>query len=896
VRLFRLLLAVLPREFRARFGAEMLATARALEAERPRRPWRTLRGVVDAVLTPISLHAELRADGRRRATPRGRIPMEAVRRDLQFAARALRREPGFTLFCCVTLALGIGANAAMFGIADRLLLTGPHHVHDARRVVRIYATTQPQGMREFTTNGFGQVTFDLLRQGTQTFASMATYAINEGVLGAGADARTVNVGYASAGLFPLLGVQPLRGRFFTESDDLATAPARVAVLSAEAWRAWFGGQDALDQTIVIGDERFTIIGVAPPGFTGPQFGRVDVWVPGAVLGSRVTTNWQTSWNAQWLQIVGRLRPGVSFEQSGLDATAVRRRGYTGDDRAEAEARFSVASLRASESGTDSADLRVLQWLIGVSALVLLTACANIANLLLARGMRRSREVAVRAALGAGRLRLVRLLLLEALLLAAGGAALGLGVAYQVGAAARRLLFTSVEWSSSPVNLRVLAISALIAVATTQLIGLIPAIRLTRTQPGDALKTGVREGGGTRSRLRAGLTIVQAALSVVLLIGAGLFVRSLWRATTLDLGFDADRVTVVEAARQSMARFPPGPARDAERTRRRAFYCSVLAQVRALPGVEQASVAVGMPFGNRFSVKLRVPGLEIPRLPGGGPGLSAVADGYFDTMGTRILRGRAFTADDHAGTEPIAIVSALMADVLWPSAEAIGHCLLIGDGTPPCARIVGVAANTYRSRLGESPVMHYYIPAGQEGGAFGGAVLVVRSAAGTSAPVAEIRRLLSGLDATITYVSAQTVRERIEPQLRPWKLGASVFLVSGVLALVVSGLGMFSVMSYLIADRRREIGVRLALGAQARDVIRLVLRGSLVMACLGVAIGEAVAAMLGGLAAPLLFSTSPRDPVVFASVALTLLAVAVLATLGPAWRARQVNPVEALRAE
>ena len=896
-RLHRLLLGLLPREFRERFGPEMIATARAIDAERPRRIGRLLRAVSDAIATGWTVRREVRAEATRRLPGRGGGRLEPIGADVRFVWRSLRREPGFTAFCITALALGLGANLAMFGIADRLFLRGPDHVRDAPRVIRLYATTQPRGMRAFTTSGFGYVTYDLLRQGTPSFADIATYAINDGVLGAGAEARPIRIGYATAGLFPLLGVQAARGRFFTEVDDRPDGPAAVAVVSEAAARTWFGGTaDAVGRSIAIGDAPFTVIGVTPGGFTGPQYGRVDVWVPGSLLGARITAGWQTSWNAQWLQIVARLRPGATFEAAGRDATAAHRAGYSGGDPAEAEARFTVAPLRAGDSGTETADVRVLQWLSGVAALVLVVACANVVNLLLARGMRRRREIAIRAALGGGRARLMRLLLLEALVLSGAGAALGLVVAALAGSTARRALFTTVEWTNSPVNARVLVVSALLAVVTAVLVGVIPALRASRADLGDALKTGVRDGGGRRSRLRTALTVAQAALSVVLLVGAGLFARSMHRAYTLDMGFDPDRVTVVEVSRSSLTRIPAGPARDAERARRRAFYFEVLDRVRALPGVEQASVAIGTPFGNRFSVKLRVPNRpELPRLPGGGPGLSAVTSSYFETMGTSIREGRGFTSQEGAGTEPIAIVSQLMADTIWPQGDAIGQCLLIGEGTPPCARIVGVAENTYRSRLREDPVMHYYIPAGQEVG-FGGAALLVRHAPGREAPIADIRQSLSALDPTVSLVTTETVRARIEPQMRSWKLGATVFAIAGLLALAVACIGMYSVMSYIIADRRHEFGVRIALGARSADIVGLVLRGGVAMALTGLVIGEAIAAGLGRIAAPLLFGTSPRDPGVFAAVGVVLIAAALVATVGPAARARQVDPIEALRAE
>jgi hypothetical protein len=314
-------------------------------------------------------------------------------------------------------------------------------------------------------------------------------------------------------------------------------------------------------------------------------------------------------------------------------------------------------------------------------------------------------------------------------------------------------------------------------------------------------------------------------------------------------------------------------------------------------VDAVGVAHGMPFGNRFTQKVRVAGHEtMPTLATGGPSVSAVTAGYFETVGTAIRRGRGFTTEDRAGSEPVAIVSEQMARTVWPDSDPLGSCLLIGDGTPPCARVVGVAEDTHRSRLRENPVMHYYIPVGQEIRlGFGGPVLLVRSADPLSI-VPEIRRLLAALDRDVTYVNAETVQARIEPQIRPWRIGASVFLISGLLALAVAGIGIYSVMSYLIAGRRQEIGVRLALGATRADILKLVFRGSLLMAATGVVIGELAAVSLARYAQPLLFDTSPRDPMVFAVIGGLLLTVAVVATLAPAHRAQRVSATEALRAE
>jgi predicted permease len=895
-RLYRVLLRLLPRDFRDRFGPEMLDTARALDADPRRAPWRTVRAISDALVTPMSLRADLQDERWPGARRSRRMPMESLTRDVRLAWRALRREPAFTAFVCLTLALGIGANAAMFGIADRLLLRGPDHVRDAGQVVRLYATEQPAGMRPGTTDTFGYVTYDILRRGSRTFADVATCTINPSIQGEGEHARPIQLGYASANLFDLLGVRPVRGRVFSPDEAGPGGAARVAVLGHGAWQRWFGGRDdVLGHTVRLGYDTFEVIGVLPSGFTGPQFGPVDVWVPGPLLGARVTKDFTTSWNAQWLQIVGRLRPGVTFEEAGRDATEVRRRGYTGTDEATANAVLTVASLRAGDTGTETTEIRILRWLTGVSALVLVIACANVANLMLARGLKRGREVAIRAALGAGRARIVRLLLVESLLLSLAGAAAGLAIAHIIGSAARSALFSGIEWTASPVNARVLGASIVMAVVTSLVIGVLPALRATRTSLPAALASDARAGGSRRSRLRTALTVAQAAVTVVLLVGAGLFVRSLWQIRTLDLGFDPERVLVVGVSRAGLSQFPDGPARDAERQRRRIFDRDALPRLRAIPGVEAAAVAVGTPFGNRFTVRLRVPGRETaPMLTTGGASVSAVTPEYFETMGTAIRRGRGVTAADRAGTELVAIVSDTMARTIWPDRTPIGECLLVGAEPKGCTRVVGVAEDVRRSQLREDPVMHYYIPAGQESG-FGGSAVLVR--AGDPAAVTDdVRRVLTGLDASITYVDAETMQARIDPQARPWTLGATVFLLSGLLALVVAAIGIYSVMSYLVADRRREIGVRLALGARGADIVRLVLRGSVLMAALGVLIGEAAALALSRIAEPLLFATSPRDPMVFTAVAAVIVTIALAAALVPARRARRVNAVEVLRAE
>jgi predicted permease len=896
-RVYRLLLRLVPRDFRRRFGEELIATARDVERERGRGMRATALALGDALSTAIRLHADGR-DTLPEPEPLTWIrSMELLIQDLQFAVRALRRDPLFTVFATLTLALGIGANAAMFGIADRLLIRGPEHVREPARVVRAYLTEQPTGMPEFTTAGVGNVTFDVVRERSHVADGVAAYTINLRTLGAGADARTIHVGYTSASFFPLVAVQPALGRFFNAAEDAALGAEHVVVLGSRLWRTQFGAaRDVIGRGITINDETFTVIGVAPAGFTGVELGPVDAWAPINLIGPRVTSDWRTTWSAQWLHVILRLKPGVSVKQAGADLTAAHRAAYNGGQQSTAAARMTVASLGANDAGVEPADVTVVRWLAAVAVVVLLIAGANVINLLVARGVRRAREIAIRAALGASRARLVRLMVIESMLLAITGGAVGIGLAYIVGGAARTLLLKGVEWTSSPVDVRVLGAALAITILTGLVVGLIPALRVSDARLGTALKSSVRDGGARHARLRFTLTVAQAALSVALLIGAGLFVRSLWNVRTLHLGIEADRVLTAEVQRPSLARMPNGSAKDAERARRRGFYARALERLRQLPQVQRAAIAAGLPFGNRFTLRLRVPGVDsIPRLPSGGPSISAVSDGYFETVGTKILAGRSFTLGDVAGSERVAIVSNLMARTIWPGRSAIGACIQPFADSVPCARVVGIAEDTYRAELRESPPMQYYIPLGQEIG-FGGAVLLVRGAGAPTALAGSIRRALVAMDAGITFVDTKTIQDAIDPQIRPWQLGATVFAFTGVLALLVAAIGIYSVTSYLVTQRTHEIGIRIALGAGASQVIGLVVRGAVGMALTGVALGVGIAAACGKLIQPLLFNESARDPVILGGVACVLAAVALVASVVPAARANRIDPLDALRAE
>jgi predicted permease len=871
---------------------EKLTAAGLTPAEAHQEALRRLGGNWEQALEDVVRSAELRE---KEMSVRDYI--DDLRDDLTFARRSFRREKLVAAFIVVTLALGIGANAAMYSVIERLLIRGPEHISDADRVMRFFRTESriPEGDR--TTHYFGWVSYDVFRRDTSSFAAVGAYTVySQGfTFGEGADAVLVPYGAATWDLFPLLGVRPALGRFFTAQEDAPAAPQPVVVLGYGLWRRAFGADSGvIGRTATFGATSYTIVGVAPRGFTGPQFGPVDAWIPLAYQSRNVTDNWPTSWNAQWLRVLARLKPGISREQVATAATTAYRSAYTGTDRSEAASRIFVAPLNSDSQGRETPEAAISRWLIGVTLVVLLIACSNVANLLLARAVRRRREVAVRIALGAGRGRLLRLLLTESTALAIAGSTAGLAVAWVMATLMRNVLLPGLEWPSAPVNMRVLGVSLVIACGVGLLTGMLPALRASRPDLTASLKSGVREGGGQSSRLRGALTIVQAALSIVLLVGAGLFVRSLGRIHAIDLGIEPDRIVVVQV------RYPTSIDAAGERERRTQVLQDAMLRARSLPSVEHSTLTIGLPFQSSFELYVRVEGWDsLPRLEGGGASIRAVADGYFNTVGTSVLEGRAFTLNDRDGSEPVAIVNRTMATTLWPRRSPLGECIYWGgsqDSLTTCSRIVGVAADAHSFALREGAQMTYYVPFGQERG-MGGTSLLVRPKSGrTSESIAAIRMLMLELDPAITFVNAELLQDSVDPEVRPWKLGAVMFTMLGALALAVAAVGLYSVMSYLVAQRTHEFGVRIALGAQTSVIMVSVLRGSALMALAGVMIGSGIALAMGRFVEPLLFDTSPRDPLVLSAVGATLVVVAVLASVVPAIRAKRVNPMEALRAE
>jgi predicted permease len=821
---------------------------------------------------------------------------EAIALDLRYALRGLRTQPGLTIGIVLTLALGIGANATMFGVVDRLLLRAPAHVSDPGRVTQVYFTiSTPAGSRTASVESFP--IYLAFRDSVPAFQDVAAYSRQYTMTsGRGAAAVQVKATLVTANFLRALGAHPAFGRFFADDEARPPDGASVVVLGYGFWQRRFGGDSTvLGRTMSIGKGRYTIIGVAPKGLTTPELAPVDVWLPVSAAG-REQLIWK--WNEDvnwWLQVVARLRPGVDGRQALAEAGAVYQRMNAERERMRPRRSTQPAFTRGvllepitgarSFDGTLTAEARVSRWLIGVSAIVLLIACANVANLLLARATRRRREIAVRLALGISRRRLMGQLIVEGVLLSVVGGVAGLLIAEWGGAFMRGVLLPGVLWDGSPVDERVLAVTAGIVLVTGVLIGLAPALQATHTHLTSALKASARDGV-RRTGLRSALIVVQAALSVLLLVGAGLFMRSLWNVRGMDLGMNVQHVLLATVDLQSAG------YKSADRT---AFMAQAMQRLRALPGVDNVAMADAMPFGTISAMSVIVPGRRdsIPEGRRGVPMFNVVSPSYFATLGMHVVRGRGFGTGDRADAEFVTVINETMARTVWPGEDPLGKCVRLGS-QKTCTTIVGVVRDVRHFGIHEDPTMQLFVPFGQDWGS--GDALFVRTRGNPARLEGLVRQTLQAMMPDLPYADVQPLQDLLDPQFRPWKLGATMFGIFGLLALVVASVGLDSVLAYDVAQRVHEMGVRMALGARAPDVVRLVLGDGVRVAAIGIVIGLVATLAAGRAIASLLFDTSPHDPTVLLVVCATLIVVAVLASLGPAWRATRVDPSTALRAE
>jgi predicted permease len=826
------------------------------------------------------------------------MTIESLKQDLTYAIRGLRMKPGFTIAVVTTLGLGIGANAAMFGIVDRLLFRPPHLMKDPSTAHRVYLYQTFRGTERTCCGQFAR--YKDLQRWTTSFSSIAGYSQRDLAVGVGDAAREMHVGVVSSSFFGFFDAPPELGRYFTAAEDSTPEGAPVAVLSHSMWETQYGRhRDVLGSKIQIGSVLYTVIGVSPPGFVGlwadkPPAAFIPISSYGAASAQsmKLRRSWWTTYSWGWMSVMARRKPGVSIATANADLTQASQKSYQAQLEEQtrsspitvARPRGIVGSILSERGPNESKVAKVATWVGGVSVIVLLIACANVANLLLARALRRRREIALRLALGVSRGRLLSQLLTESLLLAIAGGAAGILIAHWGGAALRAGLLEKSEAAGGFRDPRTVLFAATAAIVVGLLTGLAPVLQAGRANLTADLKAGAREGSYHRSRARIGLLLLQGALSVVLLVGAGLFVRSLRNVRDIRLGYDVDPVLLIDLRMR-------GVKLDSVETI--ALRQRLLQAAKTIPGVENASLSSSVPFWSTWSVGLYVAGIDtVGRL--GQFDLNAVSPEYFATLGTRILRGRGIGDQDLEHAPRAMVVSQAMGKALWPGKDPVGQCIRVNADTMPCTYVVGVAENIKAQSLSADSGYYYYLPAAQFSPQSGG--LFVRTR-GASTKVREaVRRRLQREMPGASYVVATPFGDIIGSQTRSWELGATMFVAFGALALALAAIGLYSVVAYNVAQRTHELGVRVALGAQGRDVVRLVVTDGLRLAGMGVAIGAVIAFAASKWVKPLLFNVSPTDPTVFTLVVVTLVAVAMAASWVPARRASRVDPNVALRAD
>jgi predicted permease len=820
----------------------------------------------------------------------------AFAQDTRYALRGLRLKPGFALAVIVTLGLGIGANATMFGSVDRMLIRPPAMITSAERTGRIFVPRTFRGKDDINSY-LGYRRFLDLKQNTTSFDAMTPYYTSRRAVGRGDATRMLNFAIADPDLWRMFDVKPVIGRFFSEDDNQPANPHHVLVLSYGYWQTRYGGhRDVLGEKLNVGALEYTVIGVAPEGFNGFDNTALSGFMPMASGAYDMTSGgrdpWYSTYNMTWFESFARRKPGVSLASANADLTHAHQLSYQKQldaaprltPMALAKPRGFLAPVLAARGPEPSSESKVATWLAGVALIVLLIACANVANLLLARALKRRREIAVRIALGVSRGRLLMQLLTESVLLAVLGGVTGLAIAQWGGVVLRRLFLddNSTEISAFG-DVRVMLFVVTLAAITGLITGLAPALQTGSGDVAATLKAGSREGTVQRSALRVGLLVAQAALSVVLLVGAGLFVRSLVNVKNIRLGYDADRLLWVDMDWRGM---------KVDSTEQVALRRQMIERVKTLPGIENAARAITVPFSSTWTLSLFVPGIDsVNKL--GNFSLQAGSPEILATMGTRIIRGRGLTAADRAGAPHVAVINETMAKTFWPGQDPIGKTMRVRSDTAPPTTIVGIAEDVRRGSLTE-PEAHYYLPIDQF--RFSDDGMFVRTA-GDAADYAEaVRRSLQAMMPGVSYVTVTPMTKIMAYTTRSWRLGATMFAVFGALALLLAAIGLYSVIAYNVTQRTHEMGVRVALGAQARDVIRLIVREGLAIVIPGVALGMVVALVASRWLAPLLFNVSPKDPAVVSVVLATLVAVAVAASWIPATRAARVDPTEALRAD
>jgi predicted permease len=812
---------------------------------------------------------------------------DTVRQDLRFGARTLRRNPGFATIAVLTLALGIGANAAIFSVVNAVLLrplpwAAPDHA------VMIWSKWTAF---DKTWVASGEVVD--YRKRSRTLQEIAVWSEGQVNLTGDGDPERVSAANVSANTFSTLGVQPLIGRTFSVSEDLPNGP-NVVILGFGLWNRRYSANPAVvGRAIQINGRPYEVLGVMPPDFLLPtDYHNVQpsqLWAPLQMDPA------STDHGSHGFYAAGRLAPGATVPQAAAEmhgiAQAMIREGLY-----PVQMQFDTVVLSLTDEVVGG--VRRAIWLLtGAVAFLLLIACANVANLLLARAEARQREIAVRSALGAGRARMVRQLLTESLVLTTMSAVVGLAFAF---AGVRFLAWWNPasipRVAGANVDLRVLLFTAAIALGTSVLFSLTPALRTLRIDLTDALKDGAQgaSSGGTRQRFRSALVVVEMALAVVLLIGAGLMLRSLWSLQRVPLGLEPSNVLTLRISLPQATY--PAPEQIVT------FYQQLIDRVRHLPGVKMAGAVRSLPLGSTIGdYSVIVEGYTPP------PGTNAkgdwqiVTDGYLEAMGERLVRGRTISPADATDTMPVALINEAMARIYWAGRDPIGGRMKVGmSPSRPWVTVVGIVADVKHNGLTDVVKEKFYIPHAQwqrvTGNPFRAMSLVVKASTDPRALTGSIRQALRDLDPNLPIADVRTMDDVVGAAMSAPRFTGVLLGIFAALALALSAIGIYGVLSYIVSLRTREIGIRVAIGAGRGEVLRLILRSGLVLALAGIVIGMTIAVWATGFMRGLLHDVTPGDPATFVGVAAGLSVVAVVASLIPALRATRVDPVIALKTE
>jgi macrolide transport system ATP-binding/permease protein len=818
--------------------------------------------------------------------------MGSLWQDIRYGFRVLIKSPGLTLVVIFSLALGIGANSAIFSLVNTILFR-PLPVKNPDELVTLY--TGGNMGRLYGSSSYAD--YKDFRDKTDVFSGLIAFSELPLSLTEAGRAERINAMIVTGNYFTMLGVEAARGRTFTAGEDQKPGEFPLVVISHGLWQRRFGSDPSLvGKTLLLNNHSFTVVGIAPERFTGTDLTLPpDVWIPVmmyAELG--LPDDVINKRSNRWFSIMGRLKEGVSLEQARarLNVLAGQLRQEYTEWSTNKNAGLSITILPQHtlkfNPETQGTFLGLAGFLLVVTGLVLLIACANIANLLLARAATRKREIAVRMALGADRSRLIRQLLTESVLLSLIGGAVGLLVAdWTNGLLAAYKPPIPIPALDLSMDVRVLLFTLLLSLLTGIVFGLSPALYATKMDLVPALKDEavMPSRGDRRFGLRNILMVLQVAISLVLLIGAGLFIRSFQKAQSISPGFDADKVLTMS---------PDLDIQGYDKNKSKSFYEEVGRRVETLPGVEAASWAQDIPLGMLSGMApITIEGYE-PH-----PGelmissFNIVDKHYFKTMGINLTSGRDFGPEDREDSPTVAIINETMAKHFWPNQSALGHRIQAGEGNAPL-QIVGVVKDIKYSTLGEPPTSYFYKPLAQNENPV--MKLHVRAQGDPKNMISAVRKEIQSVDSSLPVSNIRPMSDVLGVALLLPRLGATLLGLFGLLATVLATTGIFGVMSFSVARRTREIGIRMALGAQARDVLRLVLGEALVVILAGIALGFALAFVFTRLLSRLLYGVSATDPMTFLGVSLLLTLVALIASYIPARKATKVDPMIALRYE